>query len=108
MKDKVAVANQQLLNDYLIKKYILRVHDDELTLDCKWRLLSFPVLRSDKYTTNMRILFHVLALFKRIYLNTKALPSAKLQSDVFDIFYEFRRQLVALVGEISQECHRLI
>ena len=36
MKDKeVAAANQQLLNDYLIKKYILRVHDDELTLDCK-------------------------------------------------------------------------
>ena len=96
MKDKeLAVANQKLLNDYLIKKYILCVPDDELTLDCKWRLLRFPVLRPDKYTTNMQILLDPLALFKGISLNTEALTGANLHSDVFDMFVEFRKQLVA-------------
>ena len=96
MKDKeLAVSNQKLLNDHLIKKYILRVPDDELTLDCKWRLLRFPVLRPDKYTTNMQILLDALALFKGISLNKEALTCAKLHSDVFDMFFEFRKQLVA-------------
>ena len=49
MKDKeVAVAYQQVFNEYLDKKYIRRISEDEPTPDCQWLLPHFPVVRPDK------------------------------------------------------------
>ena len=41
-------------------------------------------------------------------MNTEALTGPKLQSDVFDILVKFRKEWVALVGEISQLYHQLV
>ena len=44
MKDKeIAVAYQQVLNDYLYNKYIRRIPDEEPTPECQWLLPHFPV-----------------------------------------------------------------
>ena len=64
MKNKeVAVAYQQVFNEYL-DKYIRRVPNDEPTPDCQWLLPHFPVLRPDKATTKVRIVFDGSALFE--------------------------------------------
>jgi len=109
MKDKeVAVAYQQVFNGYLDKKYIRCVPEDEPTLDCQWILPHFPVVRPDKATTKVRIVFDGSAPFEGKSLNTEALTGPKLQSDVFDILVKFRKETVALVGDISQMYHQLV
>ena len=55
----------------------------------------------------MRIVFDGSAPFEEKSLNTEALTGPKLQSDVFDILVKFRKELVALVGDISQMYHQL-
>ena len=109
MKDKeVAVAYQQVFNEYLDKKYIRRVPEDEPTPDCQWLLPHFPVVRPDKATTKLRIVFDGPAPFEGKSLNTEALTGPKLQSDVLDILVKFRKETVALVGDISQMYHQLV
>ena len=41
-------------------------------------------------------------------LNTEALPGPKLPSDITDILIKFRKEPVALVGDISQMYHQLV
>ena len=53
-------------------------------------------------------MFDGSAPFEGKSLNTEALTSPKLQSDVFDILVKFRKELVALVGDISQMYHQLV
>jgi len=109
MKDKeVAVAYQQVINDYLDKKYIRRVPDDERKPECQWLLPHFPVVRPEKATSKVRIVFDGSAPFEGKSLNTEALTGPKLQSDVFDILVKFRKEWVALVGDISQMYHQLV
>ena len=56
----------------------------------------------------MRIVFDGSALFEGKSLNTESLTGPKLQSDVFDIPVKFRKETVALVGDISQMYHQLV
>ena len=109
MKDKeVAVAYQQVINDYLDKEYIRRVPDDERTPECQWLLPHFPIVRPEKATSKVRIVFDGSAPFEGKSLNTEALTGPKLQSDVFDILVKFSKEWVALVGDISQMYHQLV
>jgi len=109
MKDKeVAVAYQQVIDDYLEKKYIRRVPDDERTPECQWLLPHFPVVRPEKATSKVRIVFDGSAPFEVKSLTTEALAGPKLQSDIFDILVKFRKEWVALVGDISQMYHQLV
>lgn len=83
MTDKdVAVAYQQAFNEYLDKKY--------------------------KATTKVRIVFDGSAPFEGKSLNSEALTAPKLQSDVFDILVKFRKETVALAGDISEMYHQLV
>ena len=41
-------------------------------------------------------------------VNTETLPGPKLQSNLFDILVRFRKQLVALAGDVSQMYHQLV
>lgn len=109
LKNKdVAMAYQQVLNDYLDKQYIRRVPPDQPKPDCEWFLPHFPVVRPEKSTTKVRIVFDGSATCEGKSLNTEALTGPKLQSDVFDILIKFRKELVALVGDISQMYHQLV
>ena len=109
LKDKeVYVAYQNVLSDYLEKGHICRVPPDEPKPECQWLLRHFLVVRPEKATTKVRIVFDGSAPFEGKSLNTEALTGPKLQSDVFDILVKFRKELVALVGDIRQMYHRLV
>ena len=97
------MAYQQVIDDYLDKKYIHRVPDDERMSECQWFLPHFPVA-----TPKVQIVFDGSAPFQGKSLNTEALTRPKLQSDVFDIHVKSRKEWVALVGDISQMYHQLV
>ena len=102
------MAYQQVINDYLDKKYIRRVPDDELTPKCRWLVPYYPVVRPEKATSKVRLVFDRSAPFDGKSLNTETLTRPKLQSDVFDILVKFKKECVALVGDISQMCYQLV
>ena len=104
---KVAMSYQQVIDEYLEKKYIRKVSPEEPTPDSEWLLPHFPVIRPDRSTTKTRIVFDASAEYKGESLNKEALPGPKLQTDILDILIRFRKELVALVGDVSQMYHQL-
>ena len=102
---EIAVAYQQVLNDYLNKKDICQIPDEEPTPECQWLLPHFPVVRPEKATSKVWIVFDGSAPFEGKSLNAEALTRLKLQSDIFDILVKFRKEWVALIVDISQMYH---
>ena len=109
MKDKeIAMAYQQVLNNYLNKKDICHIPDEEPMPECQWLLPHFPVVRPEKATSKVRLVFDGSVPFEGKSLNTEALTGLKLQSDIFDILVKFRKEWVALIVDISQMYHQLV
>ena len=96
------------MNEYLEKKYIRKVPPDEPKPECEWLLPDFPVVRPEKETTKVSIVFDASTTCKGKSLNTEALPGLKLQSDIADIVIKLRKEPVALAGDISQMYHQLV
>ena len=109
LKDKgVATAYQQVLDDYMDKKYPHRILPDEPRPDVEWLLPHFPVVRPEKSASKVCIVFDGALHFEGNSLSTEALTSPNLQSDVFDIFVKFWKDPVALAGNISHMYHQLV
>ena len=73
----------------------------------EWLLPQFPVVLADRSTTKTRIVFYASAKFQGKSLSSEAFPGPKLQADMFSILVRFRKELVALVGEVSQMYNQL-
>ena len=80
---------------------------DEPTPTEEWLLPHFPIVRADRTTMKTRIVFDASPKFQGKSLNSEALLGPKLQADMFSILVRFRKELVALVGDISQMYHQL-
>ena len=106
--EKIATAYQQVIDEYLQKNYIRRVLPTEEKNEVEWLLPHFPVIRPDRATTKVRIVFDASATYQGRSLNTETLPGPKLQSNIFDILVRFRKELVALAGDVSQMYHQLV
>ena len=102
-----AKAYQDVIDDYLAKNYIRKVPPDEPQPDEEWLLPHFPVVRPDKTSTKTRIVFDASAEYLGKSVNGEALTGPKLQADLFAILVRFRKEPVALVGDISQMYHQL-
>ena len=64
-------------------------------------------VEAEKATTKVCIVFDASAEVDGKSVNTESLPGLKLQTEVFDILLRFRKDLVALVGNISQMYHKV-
>ena len=105
---EIAESCQKVIKEHLEKKYIFRVPLDDLSSTSQWLLLHFPVVRPDKSTTKVRIVFDASATYQGRSLNTETLPGPKLQGNISDILVRFRKELVALAGDVSQMCHQVV
>ena len=108
MDRHLANLYQGVIDDYLKKEYIRVVPTSEPRPDSEWFLPHFPVVRPDRETTKVRIVFDASAKLNEKSLNTEALPGPKLQSNIFDILVRFRKELEVLVGDVSQMYHQLV
>lgn len=90
---------QDVLDGYIEKGYARIALDPEET---RWLLPHFPVIREDKETSKLRIVFDGSARIKNISLNDQIHEGPKLQKDIFEVLLRFRRFKVALNSDIKE------
>ena len=95
--EKLAQAYQLVVDDYLSKGYIREVPEDEPIPPSEWFLPHFPVVRPEKATTKVRVVFDGSA-----QQNGKSLNCPQLQSDIVDVLVKFRKEPVALAGDVNR------
>ena len=105
---QLANAYQGVIDDYLKKEYIRVVPTSEPRPESEWFLPHFQVVRPDRETTKVRIVFDASAQLNEKSPNTETLPGPKLQSNIFDILVRFRKELEVLVSDVSQMYHQLV
>ena len=86
----------------MTKGYIRKLEPGEADDGPSWYLPHFPVVREDKETTKVRIVYDSAARYGGMSLNNTMLPGLKLQQDVFDVLLRFRRNPVALVADLTE------
>ena len=104
-KDKeLAVKCNDIFADYEKKGYLMRLKGDEAELakEDGWYLPHFPVIRNDKSSTRVRIVYDAAATFKGTSLNSQIYPGPSLYNDLVEVLLRFRQHAVALVGDISE------
>ena len=106
--DKVAQAYQSMVDDYLSKGYTREVTEDEPKPPPEWFLPHFPVVSPEKATTKVRVVFDGSAQQNGKRLNSESLLGPKLQSDIVDLLVKFRKEQIALAGDVSQIYHQIL
>ncbi|MCG8034838.1 MAG: DUF1759 domain-containing protein, partial [Candidatus Thiodiazotropha taylori] len=98
---EVATTYQKCIEQYIEKGYVTKVKDHDRALS-KWYLPHFPIIRPDKDTTKVRIVFDASAKCKGQALNDEILQGPKLQRELFDVLLRFRRKPIALMCDIAE------
>ena len=83
------------------KEYIREVPEDEPKPPSEWFLPHFPVVRPEKATTKVRVVFDGSAQQDGKSLNSESLPGLKLQSAIVDVLIKFRKEPIALAGDVN-------
>ena len=97
----IGQSYSDIIENYVAKGYVRKVSENE-RYKSKWYLPHFPVLRPDKDTTKIRIVFDASAKCQGISLNDAINQGPKLQRDLFDVLMRFRRFPVAVVCDIAE------
>ena len=84
------------------KGHIWKLEPGEIDNGPSWYLPHFPVVREDKETTKVRIVYDSAARYGGVSLNDTMLFGPKLQQDVFDVLLPFRSNPVALVADLTE------
>ena len=92
----------QIIRAYVKKGYLRKVEPDEPLPPEVWYLPHFPVIRMDKTTTKVRIVFDCSAKTDGVSLNDVICAGPKLQKNLFDVLIRFRRNPVALACDIKE------
>ena len=94
---EVAQEYSKIINQYLAKGYVSKVSTDKYCDSVKWYLPHFPVIRKDRSTTKVRIVFDASAGY-----NGTALNDVIYQGHLFNVLLRFRRYPVALICDIAE------
>ena len=86
------------------KGYIREVSDEEVAHDGvdQWYLPHFPVVRADKATTKVRVVYDAAATWDGTSLNEQMFSGPALQNDIINVLLKFSMEPVALVGDVSE------
>ena len=101
-KPDLMKAYDEVIDNYLDKGYIRRVSIAEKQPDSKWYLPHFAILKPNKATTKLRIVFDASAKYEGRSLNDMIYSGPKLQSELFDVLLRFRSHSIALVCDIAE------
>ena len=98
----VGKAYCDVIDQYLEKGYISKIGCAITKHGKEWYLPHFPVIRNDKDTTKVRVVFDASAKQAEISLNEFIHQGPKLQCDLFDVLLRFRKENIALVCDIAE------
>ncbi|XP_065195393.1 uncharacterized protein LOC135826719 [Sycon ciliatum] len=93
-----------VMQSHLAKGYIREVPSEEVDGDGdnQWFLPHFPVVRDDKETTKVRIVFDAAAKWDGRSINDEMHSGPALQTDLVKVLICFCSEPVALVADISE------
>jgi len=100
--DRLAEDYKATIQAYVEKGYLRKVPLDEQLPNNVWYLPHFPVVRMDKTTTKVRIVFDCAAKCSGISLNDMIYAGPKLQQDLFYVLVRFRRNPVGIACDIKK------
>ncbi|XP_065192597.1 uncharacterized protein LOC135823676 [Sycon ciliatum] len=106
LKSRPRVQQQyhDVMQSHLDKGYIREVPSREVDADGaqQWFLPHFPVVRNDKETTKVRIVFDAAAKWDGRSINDEMFSGPTLQTDIVKVLIRFCAEPVALVADISE------
>jgi len=68
----------------------------------RWYLSHFPIVKKDRSTTKVRIVFDASAKCNNAALNDIIHQGPKLQNDLFHVLLRFRKYPIALACDIAE------
>ena len=98
---QTAVAYGEVIANHLKKGYIRKIDPSEGIIT-KWFLPHFPVVKTDRVTTKVRVVFDASARCDGISLNDAIHSGPKLHNQLFDVLLRFRRYPIAIACDISE------
>ena len=99
---RVADEYQATIQAYVEKGYLRKVPSEEQPPANVWFLPHFLVVRMDKSTRKVRIVFDSAAKCDGISLNDMIHAGPKLQQDLFNVLVRFRRNPVGVACDIKE------
>jgi len=90
---------RSIINEYEKKGYIRRVVSG---VNPNYFIPHFPILKPEKETTKVRIVFDASAIYKGVSLNSKLIVGPKLQAEIFNVLLRFRHYKYAVTCDISE------
>ncbi|XP_031569182.1 uncharacterized protein LOC116303736 [Actinia tenebrosa] len=105
---EVAERDKEVMNANIEKGYVRKLVSQSQAVGPAWYLPHFPVIREDKQTTRVRIVFDSAAREQATSLNDAMLTGPKLQKDVMEILLRFREKPVAIVDDIKEMFSQVI
>ena len=100
-KDFVKEEYQSTLNAYLGKGYLGKLSPVEKQPPESWYVPHFPIVRIDKTTTKVRIVFDCSARHSGVSLINVIHEGPKMQSELFDNLIRLRRNPVGIACDIK-------
>ncbi|XP_064646214.1 uncharacterized protein LOC135499400 [Lineus longissimus] len=100
-RPNVAVQYQDVFEDNVRKGYIKEILDENKYTP-GWYLPHFGVVKEDRETTKVRVVYDGEAVYAGTSLNDQMLPGPKLQQEILDILITFRQGAIALMGDIKE------
>ena len=98
---------EEVIDNYLDKRYITRVQATEKQPDSKWYLPHFVILKPNEATTKLRIVVDASAKYEGRSLNDMIYSGPKLQRELFDVLLRFRCHPIAVVCDIAEMYFRI-
>ena len=86
---------------YQEKDYLKEVQWDDKR-ETKWLLPNFPIVKRDKESSKVRLVFDAAAKQNGICLNDVLHTGPKLQMDIFETLLKFRRFKIAFACDIQE------
>ncbi len=99
---EVGKLYDQTIDMYEKKGYVRKVTKIESQPNRHWYLPHFPIVRPEKETTKVRIVFDASAKMNNVSLNDNIYQGPKLQQDLFTVLLRFRKNAVALVCDVAE------
>ena len=88
-----------IIDSYEKKGYIRKIQNKA---EARWFLPHFPIIREDKQTSKIRIVFDAAATFNGISLNDTIHSGPKLQNDIIDLLIRFRMRAIAITMDLQE------
>ena len=93
-----------VFEDYLSKGYMKKLEDEDIApaVEDGWFLPHFPVVKNDRSTTKVRVVYDAAAMFRGRSLNSELYAGPSICNDLIEVLLGFRRHPVALTGDVKE------